>query len=95
MHHQTGYINKVLEKFKMKNSRPANTPLPSVCKLSLMDCPEEVDPRMQRKYREIIGSLMCLYQLIRPDLGFTVTFLSRYLHKPSEKHMQAAKHALR
>ena len=35
---------------------------------------------------------MCL---IRPDLGFTVTFLSRYLHKPGVKHMQAAKHTLR
>ena len=38
---------------------------------------------------------MYLYQWTRPDLGFTVTFLSRYLHKPGVKHMQAAKHTLR
>ena len=28
-------------------------------------------------------------------LGFTVTFLSRYLHKPGVKHMHAAKHTPR
>jgi hypothetical protein len=37
---------------------------------------------------------MYLYQWTRPDLGFAVTFLSRYLHKPGEKHLKAAKHAL-
>ncbi len=40
---------------------------------------------------------MYLYQWTRPspDLGFAVTFLSRYLHKPGEKHLLAAKHMLR
>ncbi len=36
----------------------------------------------------IIGYLMY------PDLGFSVTFLSRYRHKPVEKHLLAAKHVL-
>jgi hypothetical protein len=36
-----------------------------------------------------------MYQWTHPDLGFAVTFLSRYLHKPGEKHLEAAKHALR
>jgi hypothetical protein len=60
-----------------------------------MDSPDEVDPELQSEYRAIVGSLMCLYQWTRPDLGFAVTFLSRYLHKPGEKHLQAVKHALR
>jgi hypothetical protein len=60
-----------------------------------MDSPDEVDPRVQSEYRAIVGSLMYLYQWTRPDLGFAVTFLSRYLHKPGEKHLQAAKHVLR
>ena len=38
---------------------------------------------------------MYLYQWTRPDLDFAVTFLSRYLHKPGEKHLLAAKHVLR
>ena len=63
--------------------------------LSLLDCPDEVDSKLQAEYRAIVGSLMYLYQWTRPDLGFTVTFLSRYLHKTGVKHMQAAKHTQR
>jgi hypothetical protein len=37
---------------------------------------------------------MFLFQWTRPDLGFGVRFILRYLHKPGEKHLQAAKHAL-
>ncbi len=60
-----------------------------------MDSPDEVDPEIQSEYRAIVGSLMYLYQWTRPDLCFAVTFLSRYLHKPGEKHLLAAKHAPR
>jgi hypothetical protein len=38
---------------------------------------------------------MYLHQWTRPDLGFAVTFLSRYLHKLGDEHLQAAKHVLR
>ena len=38
---------------------------------------------------------MYLYQWTRPDLSFAVTFLSRYLHRPGEKHPQAVKNVLR
>ena len=69
--------------------------LPLNLNLSLLDCPDEVDSKLQAEYRAIVGSHMYLYQWTRPDLGFTVTFLSRYLHKPGVKHMRAAKHTLR
>ena len=38
---------------------------------------------------------MFLYQWTRPDLGYAVTFLSRYLHKPGVKHLTQAKNVLR
>jgi hypothetical protein len=93
--HQTGYAKKVLERFKMTDCKPVKTPLSRELNLSLMDSPDEVDPEIQSEYRAIVGSLMYLYQWTRPDLGFAVTFLSRYLHKPGEKHLHAAKHVLR
>ncbi len=73
------------------------TPLPRDLNLYLIDSPEEVDPKLQSMYRAIVGSLMYLYQWTRQDsdLGFAVTFLSRYLHKPGEKYLLAAKHVLR
>ena len=63
--------------------------------LPVMDSPDEVDPVLKSEYRAIVGSLMYLYQWTRPDLGFAVMFLSRYLHIPGEKYFQAAKHVLR
>ena len=57
--------------------------------------PVKVDPDLQEEYRAIVGSWMYLYQWTRPDLGFTMTFLSRYSHKPGVKHLQAAKHTLK
>ena len=44
--------------------------------------------------RAVLGSLMYSFQWTRPALGFAVTFLSKYLHKPGEKYLLAAKHVL-
>ncbi len=60
-----------------------------------MDSLDEANPELQSEYKGIIGSLLYLYQWTRLDLGFAPTFLSRYLHKPGDKHLQAAKHVLR
>jgi hypothetical protein len=69
----------------MSECNSVKTPLPRDQNLSLMDSPEEVDPKLQSMYRAIVGSLMYLYQWTRPDLGFAVTFLLLYLHKQGEK----------
>jgi hypothetical protein len=92
--HQTGYEKKVLERFKMTDCKPVKTSLSRDLNISLMDCPGEVDPELQSEYRAIVGSLMYLYHWTRPDLGFAVKFLSRYLHIPGVKHLQAAKREL-
>jgi hypothetical protein len=63
--------------------------------LSLKDSAEEVDPKLQAEYCAIVGWLMYLFQWTRLDLGVTVTFLSRCLHKPGIKPLQTAKHTLR
>ena len=93
--HQRGYIKKLLERFGMVDCNPKATPLDVDLNLSLLDCPDEVNTELHSKYRELIGSLMFLYQWTRPDLGYAVTFLSRYLHKPGVKHLTQAKNVLR
>jgi hypothetical protein len=93
--HQTACRKKILNNFNMSECNSVKTPLPQDLNLSLMDSPEEVDPKLHSMYRAIVRALMYLYQWTRPDLGFTVRFLSRYLHKPGEKHLLAAKHVLR
>jgi hypothetical protein len=62
---------------------------------SFLDFPDEVKTKLQSENRAIVGSLMHLYQWTHPDLVFAVTFLSLYLHKPGEMHLQAANHVQR
>jgi hypothetical protein len=93
--HQRAFIKKLLARFDLDTCNSKKTPLDVNLNLSLKDCPETIDPVLQHRYRELIGSLMYLYQWTRPDLGFAVTFLSRYLHKPGEKHWEQARNVLR
>jgi hypothetical protein len=41
------YAKKIISNFKMSECKPVKTPLPRDCNLSLMDSPDEVDPRVQ------------------------------------------------
>ena len=72
---------KILNNFEMNDCNRAKTPLPRDINLSLLDSPDEVDPNLQREYTAIVASLMYLYQWTRPDFGFAVTILSRYLDR--------------
>ena len=45
-------------------------------------------------YKQLVGSLMCLIAT-RPDMMFVTCLISRYMAKPMEIHLQAAKRAFR
>jgi hypothetical protein len=46
-------------------------------------------------FREIVGSLLWVMGLTRPDVGWIVGRLSQYLNKSTEVHMEAARRVLR
>ena len=56
--------------------------------MSLSDCPDEFNAKLESQYRDLISSSIFLYQWTRPDLGYTVTFLSRCLDKPGVKNLK-------
>jgi hypothetical protein len=56
--HQTACARKILNNFKMNDCNPAKTPLPRDMNISLLDYPDEVDPKLQSEYRAIVGSLI-------------------------------------
>ena len=49
----------------------------------------------KRRFQAITGSVMCLGQVTRYDVGYAVNQLARAMSKPSKAHMAAAKHLLR
>ena len=79
---QQKYARDVLEQFGYLECKPANCPMDPNVKMSLADCPLQVDQVLQKEYRGKVGSLQWLALLTRPDLAYSVSILSLFLHAP-------------
>ena len=90
---QLSYIEKILLRFGMSNSRPVATPLDPNMPLRKAEPGTEVEDI--GVYQSVIGSLMYAVTGTRPDLAHTVTLLSQFSSRPNEVHLQAAKRVLR
>jgi hypothetical protein len=89
---QSAYALKLLEKAGMSSCNSCATPMEVRLKLSKASTSPLVDDPTQ--YRSIIGSLRYLLHT-RPDLSFSVGYLSRFMEEPRADHMAAVKHLLR
>lgn len=90
------YINKVLNRFQMGNCNSFPTPA-SDEKLSELDSPNTNEERQlmaKVPYRSLIGELLYLAIMTRPDIAQMVSFLSRFQENPGRKHWVAAKRIL-
>lgn len=74
----------------MYDCKARATPSEAKCDLT-----PEGDQTVQRKYREMLGSLIYIMSCTRPDISWIVSKLSQYLSEPREKHMTAVKHVYR
>ena len=92
---QENYVKSLLERFGMGNCNPAHTP--GVGKELSLDQPEGnlLNKEDKRRFQAITGSVMCLGQVTRYDIGYAVSQLPRAMSKPSKADMAAAKHLLR
>jgi hypothetical protein len=88
-------IEAMLQSFKMSDARSVETPLPS--NVQLLPTPEDVLPLDRKKYpyRALVGSLLYVAQVFRPDIAFAVSELARHQERPSLQHWEAGKHVLR
>lgn len=88
---QSKYVDQILKRFKMQNSKFAPTPTTTGLKLSKDDCNNNVNPNL---YKSMVGSLMYL-TATRPDIMYAVSSISRFMETPKETHWLAAKRILR
>lgn len=88
---QRKYALDVLKRFGMENSNAVCNPIVPGSKMHKDENGVTVDETL---YKQIVGSLMYL-TATRSDMLFVVSLISRYMAKPTELHMQAAKRALR
>ena len=90
---QRQYIVQILQRFGMQNSNSVSTPLDKKIQLQKADPDEEIVDK--NLYQQIIGCLNYLVTGTRPDLAYTVSFLSQFMSHPLEIHHQAVKRVLR
>lgn len=75
----------------MMESNLVGSPIVPSFKVSKEETSVTVD---ETYYKQLVGSLMYL-TATRPDMMFVISLISRYMAKPIELHLQAAKRALR
>ena len=93
---QETYINKVLERFNMKNCSPSVAPINKV--FDLNQCPKndfEWEHMKNIPYTSAGGSLMYAQVCTRPDIAFAIGVLGRYQSNPGIDHWRDAKKVMR
>ena len=78
---QETYINKVLERFNMKNCSPSVVPILKGDRFDLNQCPNndfEWEHMKNIPYATTVRSLMYAQVCTRPDIAFAVGVLGRY-----------------
>lgn len=89
--HQKNYCLRVLERFKMLDSNAVGSPSESHVKLTknLDDCEGDLP------FQELVGSLMYLAIISRPDIAYAVNTLSQFMSNFNRSHWSAGKRILR
>ncbi|KAK4856333.1 hypothetical protein QYF36_016406 [Acer negundo] len=92
---QASYIDKILSRFSMHDSKKGMLPFKHGIKLSKEQVPknEHEEQFMSRvPYASAVGSLMYAMLCTRPDICFAVGIVSRFQSKPGPDHWTAVKH---
>ncbi|KAJ9546652.1 hypothetical protein OSB04_019195 [Centaurea solstitialis] len=95
---QSTYIDKILKKFRMDESKKGFTPMQHGIVLSKTQCPvssQDQDKIKTVPYASAIGSIMYAMLCTRPDVAYSVSVTSRYQQNPGEPQWVALKNILK
>lgn len=87
------YIEKITVRYGLRHdSKRYSSPLPSV---ELEHSTGQAAKPTIKRYQELVGSILYTAIMVRPDVAYPASFLSRFLTNPSPEHMDAAEHVIR
>lgn len=95
---QGTYIEKVLKRFSMENSKRGLIPMSHGVSLSEKmspKTPEERERMSKIPYASAIGSIMYAMLCTRPDVAHSISVTSRFQSDPGEDHWTAVKNILK
>jgi hypothetical protein len=88
---QTAYARKILERAGMGSCNPCHVPMEPRLKLSKASTAEPVDAT---EYRGLVGCMRYLVHT-RPNIAYSVGYVSRFMERPTVEHLNAVKRILR
>nr|GEU96806.1 hypothetical protein [Tanacetum cinerariifolium] len=95
---QKSYIEKIMKRFYMENSKRGTIPMQEKLKLSKSQgasTPAEIQRMQNIPYASAVGSIMYAVRRTRPDVAFAQNITSRFQQNPSEEHWTAVKNILK
>lgn len=78
---QAAYVQKILRKYGMSDAKAVSTRMEVAWSAT-----ESSENSEELSYREMVGSLMYLQMMTRPDISFATNIASRALDKPTYAH---------
>lgn len=84
---QRKYVKEILKRYMMENSNPESSSLEANLKLEKHGEEDKVDAAL---FKQVIRSLRYVCNN-RPDIGFSVGLVIRYMDEPKVSHMKAAR----
>ena len=95
---QASYVDKVIARFSMQNSKKGLLPTRhgvSLSKSQYPQTPQEEEDMRRFPYALAVGSLMYAMLCTRPDICYAVGVVSRYQSNSGPAHWIAVKHILK
>src|SRR3954454_11984294 len=95
---QGTYLEKVLKRFKMEDSKKGMLPVTPGTHLSKNHCPmtnDEFEFMSKVPYASAIGSIMYAMICTRPDVSYALSSTSRFQSDPGKEHWKAVKMILK
>ncbi|GJY93252.1 retrotransposon protein, putative, ty1-copia subclass [Tanacetum coccineum] len=82
---QSGYVQRILNNYRIDNGKSVSVPLGAHFKVSLKDCllnDWDMERMSKVPYTNVVGSLMYLMVCTISDIAYAVSIMSRYLANP-------------
>ncbi|GJT80253.1 retrotransposon protein, putative, ty1-copia subclass [Tanacetum coccineum] len=95
---QSAYIEKILKRFHMENSKRGSIPMQEKLRLSkseVASTPAELKRMQNVPYALAVGSIMYAVRCTRPDVAFVQNITSQFQQNPGEVHWTAVKNILK
>nr|GEU93174.1 retrotransposon protein, putative, Ty1-copia subclass [Tanacetum cinerariifolium] len=95
---QNAYIEKILKRFYMENSKRGTIPMQEKLKLGKSQgasTPAEKQRMQNIPYASAVGSIMYAVRCTRPGVAFAQNMTSRFQQNPGEEHWTAVKNILK